>query len=76
MRQRYEKLEMKDLPSVGQGSFSFTSSDEDEDNDNDMDENDNDDSDIDNSGAQHTSFEHVSLPVFPQSITTLQTIRI
>ncbi|MGZ4985679.1 MAG: S1C family serine protease [Chthoniobacterales bacterium] len=56
VRQRYEKLEQKDLPAIRPN---FRGVDNDEDNDNDMDIDTDDDNDSDNSGD---SVQHVSLP--------------
>ena len=54
VRQRYEKLEQKDLPAIRPN---FRSADADEDNDNDMDADDDNDS-----TGDENALEHISLP--------------
>ena len=72
VRQRYDKLEQKDLPGV----ISTASNDKDEadDNDNDSDDQkdaDDDANDNDNSDDAEASFQQVSYQAFPRSLRTL-----
>jgi PDZ domain len=72
VRQRYDKLEQKDLPGV----ISTASNDKDEadDNDNDSDDQedaDDDANDNDNSDDSEASFQQVSYQAFPRSLRTL-----
>ncbi|MEY2562994.1 MAG: serine protease Do [Verrucomicrobiota bacterium] len=72
VRQRYEKLEHKDLPGVmpfasnNRFEDNDNDNDNDEETDNDSDEGDND-SDDDSSEATDASMQQVSLQVFPRS---------
>lgn len=78
VRQRYEKLEHKDLPGV----LPFTSNNKsedlenDEDNDNDSDEDDNADDDDDSSDSSDASMQQVSLQAFPRSFRVLNAVSI
>jgi len=75
VRQRYDKLEQKDLPGV----ISTVSTDQDEeaDNDNDSDSNDEEadnDTDNDNSDESDSPVQQVSYRTFPRSFWTLNSI--
>lgn len=70
VRQRYDKLEQKDLPGV----ISTASTDADEEADNDSDDSDdadNDADDDDSSEPSETSIQQVSYQAFPRSFHTL-----
>jgi hypothetical protein len=73
VRQRYDKLEQKDLPGV----ISTASIDQDEEADNDSDNNDEEadnDSDNDNSDESDAPVQQVSYRSFPRSFWTLNSI--
>ncbi len=80
VRQRYEKLEQKDLPSIR--SNRVVENDEDNDNDNDIDvDMDDDDSGGDaDSGDDAESMQHISMPAtvipFPSSRLGISTVLI
>jgi hypothetical protein len=80
VRQRYDKLETKDLPAVVPNSFveNDENADNDNDNDNDQDndnenENGNDDNSVDVSRA---TMQQVSFQAFPRSVRNLNIISI
>ncbi|PZR76991.1 MAG: hypothetical protein DLM73_00840 [Chthoniobacterales bacterium] len=78
VRQRYEKLEQKDLPAIAPNQFvendenSRDNEDADEDNDNDND-NDEDNTNTDVSGA---TMQQVSLHAFPRTVRSLNVVLI
>lgn len=75
VRQRYDKLEQKDLPGVI--STASTDQDEEADNDNNSDNNDEEadnDSDNDNSEESDAPVQQVSYRTFPRSFWTLNSI--
>jgi hypothetical protein len=76
VRQRYEKLEQKDLPGVMPVASNDKSEEmeNDNDNDNDSDENDNDEEDSDDSSD--ASMQQVSLQAFPRSFHVLNAVSI
>lgn len=78
VRQRYEKLEHKDLPGVLPFASNNKSEDleNDEDNDNDSDEDDNADDDDDSSDSSDASMQQVSLQAFPRSFRVLNAVSI
>ena len=78
VRQRYEKLEHKDLPGVLPFASNNKSEDleNDEDNDNDSDEDDNADDDDDSSDSSDASMQQVSLQAFPRSFRALNAVSI
>jgi membrane-associated protease RseP (regulator of RpoE activity) len=59
VRQRYDKLEQKDLPAIRPN---LRSAEKDEDNDNDVDTDDEDDSDNNEDSAQHVSMPAIVVP--------------
>jgi hypothetical protein len=76
VRQRYEKLEHKDLPGVlpfasNNRSEEMDDEDNDNDNDNDSDDNDNDDEDGPSAAA---SMQQVSFQAFPRSFRVLNAV--
>ena len=75
VRQRYDKLEHKDLPAVGQPTFNFTTRDGDDDNDTSVNENDDDADDADQDAAP-ASMQQVSFPGFPRRVWTLDSVLI
>ena len=66
VRQRYDKLEQKDLPGV----ISTVSTDSDEDADDDSDDADNDADDDDNSEPSEATMQQVSFQAFPRAFHT------
>jgi len=79
VRQRYEKLEHKDLPGVmpfaSNDRMEEMDNDNDNDNDNDSDEEDNE-SDEDSSDASDASMQQVSFQTFPRSFRMLNLVSI
>jgi hypothetical protein len=77
VRQRFDKLENKDLPAVGSNSTMSFSTDSD-DNDSDADDDDDNDSDDDDngSGTMHTSLEQVSTQQFQRQTLPSQYVRL
>jgi hypothetical protein len=76
VRQRYDKLEHNDLPSVSSGStFSFSADGDDEDNDNDAEDEDND-NDNDDSNSARVNVEQVSFTGFPRRAWTIHSVLI
>jgi hypothetical protein len=78
VRQRYEKLEHKDLPGVmpfaSNNRTEETDNDGNNDNDNDADEDDNSDEDDSSSDAADAAMQQVSLQAFPRSFHRWNTV--
>jgi hypothetical protein len=74
VRQRYDKLENKDLPTVNPNSFAENDENADSDNDNDSDRDEDNDSDNDNDGddsvdASHATMQQISFQTCPRTRT-------
>jgi hypothetical protein len=77
VRQRYDKLEHNDLPSVNSGStVTFSRDSDDDDNDNDADDDDDNDSDDNDSDSAGASVEQVSFTGFPRRAWTIHSVLI
>jgi hypothetical protein len=76
VRQRYEKLEQKDLPAIAPNQFVDANDENDEDNNNDNDNDNDNDSDSGDSSTDvsRAALQHVSFQTFPCSICLLASI--
>jgi hypothetical protein len=75
VRQRYDKLEQRDLPGVISTASSDTDDEADHDSD-DADETDNDADDDNDSEVSHPSMQQVFYQTFPRSFRTLAAVSI
>jgi hypothetical protein len=80
VRQRYDKLEQKDLPAIAPNQFVDREDENDEENENDNDNSNDEDNDNDNgdnrTDVSGATMEHVSLQACPRSEYALNVVLI